>query len=742
MKVQCHAFYKQPKDFLRGVFRLFPFSELPIRNANMKEIFESYLFGKHLLVGDAAAPANDSAFETVFSLANLFGIRILSGHELVNPHHIRVASREIGIDVPEPFYQFFPKSVRRLTLRHKMFDQLFDLFLRLGWGITQPGHPLFEERFARLAFRENFETKDFRIISEEEAIREILACVDALLCSTRPVREDQYQLILNAVQEYHHTPARCACKDTAIKLILDTGNDDFADFITLPDVIKLTEILIDQKYRDASVEPADRYDRWINWNHKKFRPVAINNLRLRNPDRKLIARILDRKLAQGRADIADCFERRKHWKGLLHHIHYQPRTEEGMRFVKAMREGNNQSTYARMEAALKAEHIPEAVDILVKEKGVGALLRRLTYLLSRCVTAEEIEYIAQHMVTDNILLLIQMLPTFDYYNHSRSHRRTFKFIRFEKLRVHQETPQEVAKRKSYLPEETITSIPFMLRKALEQSCRNRLGKVYVDSEMLHRALPIQEAGRSGGYGVYSAGSVILLSKRSIVRLFSYWNAECSFCLCYELLDENGVRCGILHPLCHSGSSNEKEGSEYVDVDIQKTHSDTPWARYVLAYAMPRYHYYYDSEQDNTKQSESERDFRAGYMLRDRVFSGEVFEPKTVPTNIRVNLKENNTVYLFALDLETGNLIMLNVQVESDGYSGMKSKDFLVPYLRTQQSMNVYDLFCLMARELVDDPMEADVVVSDDQTIEHREDAVIIRSTDSDKLIALLNPSHR
>ena len=53
----------------------------------------------------------------------------------------------------------------------------------------------------------------------------------------------------------------------------------------------------------------------------------------------------------------------------------------------------------------------------------------------------------------------------------------------------------------------------------------------------------------------------------------------------------------------------------------------------------------------------------------------------------------------------------------------------------QKSFNMFDFFCLLAEELTDDPMQADVVVSD-KTLPHKPDACVIHSYDTEKILAL------
>ena len=86
----------------------------------MNEIYKKYLFGKHVLVSETD-PA-DHAFETVFSLANLLGIRIVSGAELAVPEMISFSQEMLGAKIPAPFYSSFPAGVRELSPDKLLFD--------------------------------------------------------------------------------------------------------------------------------------------------------------------------------------------------------------------------------------------------------------------------------------------------------------------------------------------------------------------------------------------------------------------------------------------------------------------------------------------------------------------------------------------------------------------------------------------------------------------------------------------
>ena len=62
--------------------------------------------------------------------------------------------------------------------------------------------------------------------------------------------------------------------------------------------------------------------------------------------------------------------------------------------------------------------------------------------------------------------------------------------------------------------------------------------------------------------------------------------------------------------------------------------------------------------------------------------------------------------------------------------------FLADYFHLTEIMNMYDFFSMMAEKIVDDPMEADVVVTDCE-IEGAEKAEIIREYDFEKIRVLM-----
>lgn len=87
----------------------------------MRDLPHDFLFSKGLFVGaseDKQAPA------VLTSLAKLFNISITSNPGWAHLSMVEVAKRNLGMDVPRPFYQKFPQSVKNLSLDKLVLDRL------------------------------------------------------------------------------------------------------------------------------------------------------------------------------------------------------------------------------------------------------------------------------------------------------------------------------------------------------------------------------------------------------------------------------------------------------------------------------------------------------------------------------------------------------------------------------------------------------------------------------------------
>ena len=115
---------------------------------------------------------------------------------------------------------------------------------------------------------------------------------------------------LEKIPEFSH----CACKDTAIKLLLATKDLSWLRFLHLSDGIAIVDEM--------------NYE----WNES----TDLKKLNLKNQQRKFISQILDWFFENGTPSIKACYEKKALWCSILHHIHYRPKNEAAARFVKGM----------------------------------------------------------------------------------------------------------------------------------------------------------------------------------------------------------------------------------------------------------------------------------------------------------------------------------------------------------------------------------------------------------------------
>ena len=682
----------------------------------LSPIYQDYLFEKHVLVGDEDHPKEPSeAFPTVFALARLFGIRITSGQKLAHRELIELASQKLGEDVPKPFYRGFPESVRELTQFQLIFDQLLEYFVSYGMNdFLGEGHSIFEKDFERAAFQEDARILDFKIVSKEEAKKLIAESVDTLMLFNRPLRQDQINLVKAYIQEEDIPEfSHCACKDTAIKLLLATKDLSWLRFLHLSDGIAIVDEM--------------NYE----WNES----TDLKKLNLKNQQRKFISQILDWFFENGTPSIKACYEKKTLWCSILHHIHYQPKNEAAARFVKGMRGRENHSAFSAFENEMGKGEIEKAAAVLLQEKGSGTLLRNLNYLLSRCRTRAEVESVISRIHTDNVILLLQLY--FEYVLSAPAARRTFRFSKYSMLHKHTETDEEMARRKTVLPRIIRYSAEETILNTLKELIKGRLGTVYFDPQLNGLAIPLQEGTSLAGFGALPKGSRLPLPDGKIIRAFTYWEKVNDIDLSVIGINRNGSKREFSWRTMASSQSDAilfsgdvtrgyNGGSEFFDINIDQFCTKYPDVRYLVFC-------------DNVFSGSPFKacTCTAGYMLRDRVGSGEIFEPKTVQTSYRVDC-DSTFALLFAFDLETSEFVWLNMALKGQArIAGTEEIQFVLRYLESTRAMSLRSLIEMMAQEMTEDPEEADLIISDSE-LDIPTETPVIHSYDLEKMIALIN----
>ena len=679
----------------------------------MKEIFKKHLFEKHIFVSDTESKSKNS-FEVVYSMARIFQIKIVSGCDNAKTSMIILASKELGVDVPAPFYKGFPESVRKLSSDALLFDQMLSYARTYGVDdFSAPVHSVLEKYVERSAFNEKVPSKEFVIMTEYQAVQRLKSNLEDLLKSTRPLADDKFELLVEFIKEYEYEVTFCASKNTAIKLIIALKDESLADFIVMSDVIKLLEEI--------------NFCFYDNDNVKK--------LNLKNIHRKLIASVMDRMFVAERIDLQNCYEKKAIWNGLLHHIHYKPSTKQAKEFVDAMRGNENKSAYSAFEKHMVTGEIREAMNSLQRDKGGAAVIRNLNYIVSRCMSREDVEYVIEHIDSANMVVLLQLYM--QYANPVRKcNGRVFQYTKFNMIKVHKETKSEFQKRKSFLSHDSVTRLCVKIEQILKDALRNKLGKVFIDDKMKNIALPIKEMTSSGGFGILPKGSRLQIPEGKKIRVFTYWEKVDDIDLSVIGVSKDGEQTEFSwrtmydkqnDAITYSGdvTSGYNGGSEYYDVDIACFKDLYPNIEY-LVFCNNVY----------SRVNFSNCVCRAGFMLRNTEDRGVIFEPKTVDTSFTINCL-STFAYLFGIDLMNNQFVWLNTAKNSSAViAGVTDLNFLTEYFYITSCMNVYYLFEMMATEIVDDPKTADIVVSD-QCFEISEDIEQIHSYDIEKIMSYI-----
>ena len=665
----------------------------------MKNSLKEMLFSKHILV---AEKDGSNQIEVLYSLLNKLNVRITEGFELANIDVFEFCADQLGRNIPSAFYRGFPESVRRLNPDEHLMDQVLHYVRTYGFGdFSEAGHSLFERAIARSPFKEDDEPKQFRILSEEAAVEVLKELQQSFCDSSRPLNENQIAFILDVMVEYSHMPESISCKETVCELLRETWNLEFVKYLQLHDVIKLVDT--------------------INW--KDHHNEKLNKLHFSNLERKFIARVLDKILENRKTsydEVKTCVEKRQVWMGLLHHIHYKPSCPNGKHTIAAIYNEDIRSDYSRFERAMKTNPV-EAAEILKHNKGNGALLRNLNYILSK---TDDVDAVLALLEAKSPIVIMQMQNMYRMYN---SDPRFFKFYRHERIRTHKEL-----ERSFVLSEDKRNKAIDALELRLRDTIAGKVGKVYIAPGMENIAVPMNMSASETGFGILPTGSRIKLPEGKKIRAFTYWEKVNDIDLACFGINEDGSRNEFSwrtmyynqsDAITYSGdqTSGYHGGSEYFDIDFEKVHEMYPDMKYMVF----------------TNNVYSGVDFanvvcRAGWMSRDVLDSGEVYEPKTVQSAYTINAK-TTFAYLYAIDIEKREVIWLNVcDAERARVAETKEFDWLYSYFETCNVMNMRKLFTYAATEVVDDPEDADLVIGDIKTEKEQ-----IRSYEFEKALAYL-----
>ena len=281
-----------------------------------------------------------------------------------------------------------------------------------------------------------------------------------------------------------------------------------------------------------------------------------------------------------------------------------------------------------------------------------------------------------------------------------------------------------------IPEDVMKMVIAVCESALVNIYGNRefLGKVYIDEALKNYTVPFSLRSAGKTMTAVSRGSRIAIDDSAkIIRPFIWWtntkdniidvdlsvavfadNWDCLEHVSYTNLKSS--RFGI----CHSGDITnggpvDGEGvAEFIDLDIEKALS--AGARYAA------FNVYNFSDENFSKMEHA----AFGFMTRNDMKSGEIFEPSTVKQ--RMDLASATTTCIPVIfDLKERVFVWCDMALTADhvraGFGGINVESNLPSVVVTCKAMvdvkkpNLYDLFTFNAKArgvITDNPDEADI----------------------------------
>lgn len=281
-----------------------------------------------------------------------------------------------------------------------------------------------------------------------------------------------------------------------------------------------------------------------------------------------------------------------------------------------------------------------------------------------------------------------------------------------------------------IPEDAMKMVIAVCESALINIYGNRefLGKVYIDEALKDYTVPFSLRSAGKTMTAVSRGSRIAIDDSAkIIRPFIWWtntkddiiDVDLSVAVfaddwnCLEHVSYSNLKSSRFG-ICHSGDITnggpvDGEGvAEFIDLDIEKALS--AGARYAV------FNVYNFSDENFSKMEHA----AFGFMTRNDMKSGEIFEPSTVKQ--RMDLASATTTCIPVIfDLKERVFVWCDMALTADhvraGYGGINVESNLPSVVVTCKAMvdikkpNLYDLFIFNAKArgvITDNPDEADI----------------------------------
>lgn len=377
----------------------------------------------------------------------------------------------------------------------------------------------------------------------------------------------------------------------------------------------------------------------------------------------------------------------------------------------------------------------------------GEFARNLNRILSACKNPNDSKLVIREFkkVADRIPVPI-LIQLFQYFSHRASGDEKTSRVFF--LKGSTAKIKVIPYNLKDLESDICTEVASVCAKAIinKQSNLDKLGNVYVDKDFKNFIVPFNLRSTSPSSKNITRGSHISISdSTNILRSFIWWTGDVDVDLSAGVFSEDFKSISHISFTnlksdigCHSGditNGGPEDGAgvaEFIDIDINKVIKTG--GRYVILSV----HNY------SRKHFSSMKNCCFGWMYRNDMNSGEIFEPSTVQDRIDVNA-ESTTCVPVIFDCINREFIWCDMtydilaNISNTIENGSNKVIEIVKAIIDIGRPNLYDLIVLNAcarGNLVSDPKTADIIFSNDQhIIEDNDDARFVTAYDTDYYVS-------
>jgi len=422
----------------------------------------------------------------------------------------------------------------------------------------------------------------------------------------------------------------------------------------------------------------------------------------------------------------------KQWQKLLHCLHvgeYIRQYPKAYALAYDIRNKKITTFSTHVEEGLKIKNIKNVVNLLKLRPGEYA--RKLDHLLrvstdiNRKLVVNTFGKVSGEVSTN---VLLQVMKHFEYRNVPMEHRIIIPKGNVSKI---------------YALENELPELPMLTCQCIYKICGDALikrfgdlgflGHCYVDPILKNYNIPFAMRSTSSSLKQLVRGSKLPMSEGSTVRMFLWWHdivkpnhSRVDIDLSAIALDEDMKYASHISYTnlkgdfgCHSGDFTSGPASEFIDINIDKALGKG--YRYI---AMNVLSYVGQPFKDIPEVT-------AGWMMRESVQSGEIYEPKTVDqrysltSDTKINIPvifdlKNRVIYWADLGLSKNPSTSNNVE------NNMSGIELMAKSIINIKKPNLYDLFTLHVKArgyLVDKDDEKCLNVYDESMTDKYEEIV-------------------